>query len=383
MKIVWIYRVLADGNTHITTWRETHRYLKATNEIHYVFPYKKEPNCFAEQATLIRRLQWPGLSFAHFVIAGFVAFLRLNRTFKPDLVVLDQFTAMYSLALLGRRRRPAIVLDLRQAKYSNDRRWFSGSVFRRYTRWILQLNRRSHDGISFISEGLRQQLTRDMRIPMHQNYLIWPSGVDTEFFSPGTDLSTDGARPFHLFFHGSVTDDRGLAECIRALAIWQRSGVPTVFTIVGGGAYLSELKRLAGDLGVADHVRFIDLVPHDQIPELIAQADVCMMAYPVTEYWEGNVPIKLLEYMAMEKVVLCSELTAFRDITRSAPCAWFIDRNSPEAIAEAIQELHSRRAQLPRMGRSGRSIVEAHYTWRAIAGDIDRFFHETVRSRKT
>lgn len=383
MKIIWIYRVLADGNTHITTWRETYRHLKRRHEIHYIFPYKSEPRCFADHAVLIEKKRIPVISFLHFLFASFMALRRLNRSLRPDVIVLDQFTAFFALPMLVSRRRPALVLDLRQAKYSNEARWFSGTLFRLYTRWVLKFNRRYQDGISFISEGLRAQLLRDMSMPLHPNYLVWPSGVDPQLFDPrAVPTPTLHGKSLRLFFHGSVTDDRGLAETVRALALLQASNVDATFTVVGDGSYLPSLKRLADELGVADRMEFHELVPYEQVPALIATADVCMMAYPINDYWEGNVPIKILEYLAMEKMVLCTRLNALKTIVGDAPCACFIESNDPERIAAALRELNQNRDSLAERGRSGRELVRARYSWEAISADIDRFLTDTVQAHR-
>jgi glycosyltransferase involved in cell wall biosynthesis len=377
-----MYRVNADAKTHITTWRETHRHLRDRHRIHYLFAYKKRPECFTSDSTLIRKVPISGVSFMHFFLASFAAFLRLQRSFAPDLIVCDQYSILYTLPLFLRRRRPALVLDLRHASYSNTAAWQGGTALRCYTRWILKLNRRFHDGITYISESLRQQLLTDMQMPLHPRHLIWPSGVDPDIFSPAQVRSPrDASADFNLFFHGSVTDGRGLAETISALPMLRERGVPAVFTIVGDGAFLPFLKDLARSLAVEAHVRFVEPVPYDEIPALIERADVCMMPYPTTEFWEGNVPIKLLEYMAMQKVVLTTPVKAFRAITRDCGCAHVVDSNEPANIAAGIEHLYVQRDRLADWGAAGREIVREHYTWRAIADDLDRFFSAVARDR--
>ena len=379
MKVLWLYRVYADVNTHITTWRETDRHLKQRHEIHYIFACRHSRQCFTDQATLIPKLPRRGLAFLHFLLAGFGAFRRQYRALQPDLVIFDQFTILYSLMFLGAKQRPAFVLDLRQAKYSNAAAWHSGRLMRAYTKCVLGLNRDRHEGITYISEGLRQQLLRDMRMPLNPRQLIWPSGVDPDLFRPdsGHSSSSDAAE-LRLFFHGSLTDGRGLAETIRAMRLLRERAIPASFTVVGDGTYLDTLRRLAAELEVEDRVHFRPLVPFDQVPALIAEAEICMMAYPLTDFWEGNVPIKLLEYMSMQKVVLTTPVRAFRTITEDASCAHFIADNTPASIAGGVEYLYWNRAHLRDWGRAGRDIVQRRYTWKAIADDLDKFLTETV-----
>src|SRR5690606_33468415 len=105
-----------------------------------------------------------------------------------------------------------------------------------------------------------------------------------------------------------------------------------------------------------------------------SEADLCMLTYPVIDYWEGNVPIKILEYMAMEKVVLCSELKVFRNITESAPCAIFIDDNQPAKIAAGVTKAMAHKEHFSKWGKSGREIVDRRFTWAAVAAGLHTFF---------
>jgi glycosyltransferase involved in cell wall biosynthesis len=380
VRILWIYRVYADANSHITTWRETHRILKVRHDIHYIFACKHDDRCFTKHATLIRKFPVRGLAFVHFLLAGFVAFRRMVRRLRPDLIIFDHFTAPYSLTLTRHRRRPAIVLDLRQAKYSNESAWHAGRLSKAFTKAVLRLNRRTHDGITFISEDLRNQLLADMEMPLHPRHHVWPSGVDPEMFDPIKYSGPARDRTsFDVFFHGSITDGRGLAETVAALPILRSWNVPAVFTIVGDGPYLAHIKQRVLALDVANMVRIEASVPYDQIPRLISKAHVCAMAYPQSDFWEGNVPIKLLEYMAMEKVILTTPIGAFQRVTRGTSCAHVIPDHRPETIARGIADLYARRDELPLMGRVGRTIVSEHYTWRAVSENLEAFLEQVVR----
>jgi len=383
MRILWLYRVYADVPTHITTWRETHRHLKARHDIHYIFAAKRDGSCFTDQATLVFKLPRRGLAFLHFLFEAFRAFRRQYKQLQPDLVIFDQFTIIFSLMYLRARRRPAFVLDLRQAKYSNAAAWHSGRLMTAYTKWVLRLNRERQEAITYISEGLRGQLLRDMRMPLHSRELIWPSGVDLEIFDPRAHSGPGERAEFRLFFHGSVTDGRGLAQTIRALPALRDLGVPVTFMIVGDGAYLADLRRLAAQLNVLQLVVFRELVPFDEVPALIADADVAMMAYPTSDFWEGNVPIKLLEYMAMEKVVLTTPVQAFRAITENASCAYFIEDSSTESITRGVAYLHRHRDRLREWGKAGREIVRRRYAWHAIADSLDEFLTSVAHDHRS
>ena len=226
------------------------------------------------------------------------------------------------------------------------------SAFLKLSEIILNYNRKHHEGITYISEGLRQQFIEQVGVPLHPNYLIWPSGVNLELFNPCQIAPSDEQRPFTLFFHGAMTPNRGLKEAIQAVGILKNQDIYVEFVMVGGGALEEPLKNLSKELGIEDRVHFAGYQPFDKVPEFIAKADLCMLSYPLLDFWEGNVPIKILEYMGMEKALLCSELRIFRNITESKKCAIFVDDNDPEKVAEGIKYALDNREHLPAWGKN-------------------------------
>ncbi len=375
MKIIWIYRVEVDGGTHITTWRETHKYLQEHHDIHYIFPYEKEKKGFTNNISYVPSVNVPYMKRLLYIIGAFRKFITLNRNVKAEVVVLDIWSFFYSIIFLFRKNKPKVILDHRTAIYNEKiggKYKYLNLGLRMLTKFALYYNRKFHDGATYISEGLYRQFQNDLKVKLHPVYHIWPSGVDEKMFSPLP--KTDPDQTFSLFFHGGLTPNRGLAQMIEAMALLRQRGLVVKFTIVGIGKYEEYLKERTRDLNLEDCVRFMGLQKFADMPAFISQADLCMLTYPIIDYWEGNVPIKILEYMAMEKVVLCSELKVFRNITESGRCAFFVKDNQPENIAEGVVNALSDKESFPERGKSGRKIVEKRFTWKAISQGLHSFF---------
>ncbi|HTH85368.1 glycosyltransferase family 4 protein, partial [Mycobacterium sp.] len=110
-----------------------------------------------------------------------------------------------------------------------------------------------------------------------------PPGVDTDRFAPDEVARAElraryrlGERPVVVCV-SRLVPRKGQDMLIRAMpAIRQR--VPgTALVIVGGGPYLTSLRRLAHSFGVAEHVVFTEGVPGDELPAHHALADVFAM----------------------------------------------------------------------------------------------------------
>lgn len=382
MNIIWLYRVDADIKGHITTWRETHRYLSEQHDIHYIFPYSKEKLSFSENTVFVETIRLPYLRRLSLIVNSFVRFCSLSKKVQPDIVIVDIWSFFFSLLYAFRKDRPKFMLDIRTSEFNmqSNQDSLKAMLLRKYSALAVRFNAKHHDGITFISDVMREQFEALPGARIHANYAIWPSGVNTELFNPG--VAGDARAPretYTLFFHGSLTPNRGLAEAVRALALLRAEGVSVRFKVVGGGAYLDRLQVLAAELKLEDAVEFAGYADYARIPALIADADLCILTYPKLGYWEANVPLKILEYMAMRKPVLCTRLRVFEDMTEAGPFAVFIDDNSPWHIADGINYAMNNQTVLAAHGEQAREIVQRRYTWEAISRHLDEFLNRTAQ----
>ncbi len=120
-----------------------------------------------------------------------------------------------------------------------------------------------------------------------------PNGVDSDLFQPGT--RTPGEGGWRLIYSGRYDPAKGLDELLQALAGLRAEGRDVHLDLVGGGAtaLTQAYPERAAQLGVADRVRFIDEVPLEQMPAILAAADV----FVLPSYSEG-LPLSLLEAFA-------------------------------------------------------------------------------------
>jgi glycosyltransferase involved in cell wall biosynthesis len=206
---------------------------------------------------------------------------------------------------------------------------------------------------------------------------VWTSGVRADFFD---NRRVDRARVERLkcqlgigeklaiLYHGVLSPFRGLQQVVRALALLSSRGRRDVIWIVlGDGPVASELTCLAEKEGVSDAVRVMDPVSYEDVPDYLSAADVGILPYPNIGWLNMNSPLKLLEYLAMEKPVLLTDIPAHRAVLGDSRCAFYMGDNSPTTIANAVQKLVEEKHRLPEVGKQGRDIVLNEFTWEAQA----------------
>ncbi|MCL6541725.1 MAG: glycosyltransferase [Roseiflexus sp.] len=134
--------------------------------------------------------------------------------------------------------------------------------------------------------------------------------------------------------------------------------------LVGGrDAERTALAGQAQRLGIGERVTFIGTQPQDRVPLYLAAADVLVIPDTVTDVTAS--PLKLFEYMAMERAVVCPDLPALREIT-GGDGALHVPRGDVAALAAALRTLLDDSALRQTLAQRGRERVAPYtYTWRA------------------
>lgn len=146
-------------------------------------------------------------------------------------------------------------------------------------------------------------------------------------------------RPFILLSHGVLLERLGYDTAIRAVALLEGRIPNLQLQIVGPGEYGRVLKELADRLGVSERVHFVGSVPQDNVPELVARADLGIVANKNDGCADLMLPTKLLEYVWMGKPTVAartSTITHYFDDNMVE----FFEPDNPADLAERIWRLY-------------------------------------------
>lgn len=142
------------------------------------------------------------------------------------------------------------------------------------------------------------------------------------------------------------------------------------------GALFPDLPVVAHDLGIGHAVRFLGVVPDDDLPALYQAASA--VAFPSSYEGFGLSP---LEALACAAPVLCSDATSLPEVVGDA--AVILDPHDEQAWAAALVRVlndDGLRAELRRRGPR----QAARFSWRATAEETAAVYYEAVaRSQGT
>jgi glycosyltransferase involved in cell wall biosynthesis len=165
-----------------------------------------------------------------------------------------------------------------------------------------------------------------------------------------------------LAYLGTIADQDGLEEMAEVLAIL-RDTVPELkvtLTVVGDGDGRSEFEDAVARRGVADQVSITGWVPLEQVPSLLADADICVDPAPATELNVRSTMIKVAEYLALGKPVVAYDLLETRRTVNDA--AVLVTPGDTAGFAHELALLADDGARRARMAQRARERAMA-LTW--------------------
>jgi glycosyltransferase involved in cell wall biosynthesis len=160
-----------------------------------------------------------------------------------------------------------------------------------------------------------------------------------------------------VLYAGTHGISHALPAIARAAA--RLAGQPVHFAFVGEGADKARLARTVAELGLRN-VSLLPGVPHEDVPDLLAAADICLVPLRDVPLFATFIPSKMFEYLAAGKAVVGSVSGEAAQILHEAG-AIVVPPEDDAALADAIGDLAADPERRLAMGRAGRCHVEQHY----------------------
>lgn len=207
---------------------------------------------------------------------------------------------------------------------------------------------------------------------------IIPCGVDTSLFRPlakeraRAELGLDGG--WVALFVGRMDPLKGLDILLHAVERLAASAPDLRVVVVGGDAVPeseeARVRSLAGDLGLADRVRFVGAVPQKALPLYYNAADVCV----VPSYYE-SFGLVAVEALACGTPVIASRVGGLPKVVKHGENGLLVAERSPEAFAACILRLHADERERSALALRARQSVR-HLVWAAIAQRVRALYDE-------
>ena len=195
-----------------------------------------------------------------------------------------------------------------------------------------------------------------------------PTGVDTDYFSPGRHTEL----PHRLVFSGSMDwhpNEDAIAYFADAILPRIRTAMPDASLTVVGRNPSARLRELAARTGILVTGTVDDVRPS------IGEAAV----YVVPLRAGGGTRLKIFEALAMGKAVVSTTVGA--EGLGLEPGRHFVAADDPASFADAVVTLLRDPAQRQALGQAGRTLVETYYSWPMVAREFEDRCQKVVAQR--
>lgn len=202
-----------------------------------------------------------------------------------------------------------------------------------------------------------------------------PNGFDAEAVSqPRENVSSHIQELLRkqelLLFLGRINWEKGLDRLIPAL-----QHVPAAHLAIAGNDeenFRPTLEALAEKCNVSDRITFTGPVQGADKSALLRHAAILVLPSYSENF--GNV---VLEAMAVGCPVAVTPEVGAADIVQQYGSGLVID-GDPATFGKGMRNMLENPDELVRMGRRGRKAVEEHFTWGAVAKQMESVYHQVL-----
>lgn len=206
-----------------------------------------------------------------------------------------------------------------------------------------------------VSDGLKKIVSKELNIKA-ENIFVAQNGIEFEKFKINNDNSDQVIKKYkkfgvkkgenYVFFVGILRKWAGVQFLIEAFAKIINENKNLKFDrdnlkllLVGGGGDKSEFEKLAKELKINDKVIFTDSVPYEDVPYLMNISTIACAPFPslkVTDSENLISPIKVLEYMALGKPIIASNIGGMENYIKDNKTGLLFEPNNTKDLKEKI-----------------------------------------------
>jgi glycosyltransferase involved in cell wall biosynthesis len=205
--------------------------------------------------------------------------------------------------------------------------------------------------------------------PYRQDIRVLPNPIEISFyqFYPRTDPSPRivWLRAFHSIYNPELAP--------KVIALLAQEFPELRLRMVGpdkGDGSLQAVRQSAEELDVTEHIAFPGGVPKNQVPQVLAQADIFLNTTNI-----DNTPISVIEAMACGLCIVSTKVGGIPYLLEDEKDALLVPSDDAEAMAQAVRRILTESGLAERLSRNARAKAE-QFDWPVILTLWEQLFSE-------
>jgi glycosyltransferase involved in cell wall biosynthesis len=308
----------------------------------------------------------------------YVSFGRALRKHRPDFVYKRHALNDVGALAAARHHRVPVVLEVNRLYTSDQHTRFEALRFRSFCRLLERYAINQATVVAAVSTPLAA-FVREIAADRGR-VMVLPNGANPDLFRPRPDLR-DKVREELAWGDSVIVGWAGILREWHAVDLLIRAvaRVPGLkLLIIGDGPDRSRLDEIVEHLGIGARVMFTGRVSHADVVRYIGAVDVAVSSADRTGIAS---PMKLLEYMAMERATVAPRLANIQDLIDDNVDGLLFEPDDEQALASVLRRLADDPALRLRLGMQARLKVTRDRNWQRNADIVVRAITQAARPR--
>ena len=163
-------------------------------------------------------------------------------------------------------------------------------------------------------------------------------------------------------FDNSKSEGRDVITMLKAFEISKKITKHPVKLFMVGRIDEKFLRRIIKNLEINNSVVFTGFIEHYKLPKIMNLIDIAVAPY-FEKRLKNASPMKLFEYMAMEKAVIIPKVGQVIKIVKNMESAVFVETENILSLSDALSMLIKNSDLRKKLGRNARILIKKKYTW--------------------
>jgi phosphatidyl-myo-inositol dimannoside synthase len=220
------------------------------------------------------------------------------------------------------------------------------------------------DRVVYINEITKKSLLR-FGVTEKQLVKIWPGVDDRCFDEVGADVQASVLKKYgitqpYIFTLSRLIPRKGTDLLIEAM---RQGSVKAQLVVAGGGPEREKLERQTKELGIADKVRFLGVVPDEDLPALFSGATLFALTPRNDAKDMEGFGIVYMEAAARGVPAIGTLVGGVPEAVLHNQTGLLVQPDNPGAIAEVIELLFKDEAKRTQLGETAKKRAYDEFRW--------------------
>ena len=223
---------------------------------------------------------------------------------------------------------------------------------------------------------------------MKRKFRVLPNAVELEKFNV---LEKNKKLEKELGFQdkivigyiGSFVNYEGLDLLLEACSLlYKKIGDQFRLLLVGDGAMMNPLRKMARFLQIEDLIKFTGRVNHEEVESYYSLIDIAPLPRKGHKVCELVSPLKPFEAMASGKVVITSSVKALAEIIEHGRTGLIFEKDNSMDLAEKLESVISNSELRVTLGANARDWVVENHSWEIVSRRVVDLYQQIKENSK-